>query len=294
MTTAVRKHPDWIKVRAPTSPEYFRTKALLDELKLHTVCQEAHCPNIGECFSHRTATFMLMGDVCTRNCPYCAVAHGKTRPLDPDEPRRVADAVARLGLSHVVVTSVDRDDLTDGGAAHFAATARAIKQTAPTARVEVLVPDFKGSHTSVDAVVHSPVDIYNHNLETVPRLYKKARPGGRYERSLDVLKHAKSTARSLGRELMSKAGVMLGLGEEVDELMAVLRDLRDVECDILTMGQYLRPTTDHLPVIRYVTPAEFADLRSQALALGFRHVESGPLVRSSYHAWEHVAPSAKA
>ena len=288
MTTAVRKHPDWIKVRAPTSPEYFRTKALLDELKLHTVCQEAHCPNIGECFSHRTATFMLMGDVCTRNCPYCAVAHGKTRPLDPDEPRRVADAVARLGLSHVVVTSVDRDDLTDGGAAHFAATARAIKQTAPTARVEVLVPDFKGSHTSVDAVVHSPVDIYNHNLETVPRLYKKARPGGRYERSLDVLKHAKSTARSLGRELMSKAGVMLGLGEEVDELMAVLRDLRDVECDILTMGQYLRPTTDHLPVIRYVTPAEFADLRSQALALGFRHVESGPLVRSSYHAWEHV------
>ncbi|HTY53950.1 MAG TPA: lipoyl synthase [Candidatus Binataceae bacterium] len=286
---AVRKHPDWIKVRAPTSPEYFRTKALLDELKLHTVCQEAHCPNIGECFSHRTATFMLMGDVCTRNCPYCAVAHGKTRPLDPDEPRRVGDAVARLGLSHVVVTSVDRDDLSDGGAAHFAATARAIKQSAPTARVEVLVPDFKGYHSSVDQVVHAPVDIYNHNLETVPRLYKKARPGGNYERSLDVLNHAKATARGLERELLTKAGVMLGLGEEIEELMSVLRHLRAVECDILTLGQYLRPTTDHLPVARYVTPAEFADLRTQALALGFRHVESGPLVRSSYHAWEHVS-----
>src|SRR5580704_10111135 len=227
-----RRHPDWIKVRAPTAPEYFRTKALLDELKLHTVCQEACCPNIGECFSHRTATFMLMGDVCTRNCPYCAVAHGKTRALDPDEPRRVADAVARLGLSHVVVTSVDRDDLADGGAAHFAATARAIKQSAPTARVEVLVPDFKGSHTSVDEVVHSPVDIYNHNLETVPRLYKKARPGGHYERSLDVLKHAKNTARALSRNLLTKAGVMLGLGEEVSEVMEVLRDLRGVQCDI--------------------------------------------------------------
>ena len=286
---AVRKHPDWIKVRAPTSPEYFRTKALLDELKLHTVCQEAHCPNIGECFSHRTATFMLMGDVCTRNCPYCAVAHGKTRPLDPDEPRRVGDAVARLGLSHVVVTSVDRDDLSDGGAAHFAATARAIKQSAPTARVEVLVPDFKGYHSSVDQVVHAPVDIYNHNLETVPRLYKKARPGGNYERSLDVLNHAKATARGLERELLTKAGVMLGLGEEIEELMSVLRHLRAVECDILTLGQYLRPTTDHLPVARYVTPAEFADLRTQALALGVRHVESGPLVRSSYHAWEHVS-----
>ena len=285
---AVRKHPDWIKVRAPVSPEFFRTKALLGELKLHTVCQEACCPNIGECFSHRTATFMLMGDVCTRNCPYCAVAHGKTRALDPDEPRRVADAVARLGLSHVVVTSVDRDDLGDGGAAHFAATARAIKQHAPAARVEVLVPDFKGYHSSVEEVVRSPVDIYNHNLETVPRLYKKARPGGHYERSLDVLKHAKDTARSLGRELLTKAGVMLGLGEEVEELVAVLRDLRTVECDILTLGQYLQPTCDHLPVVRYVDPAEFAELRSRAMALGFRHVESGPLVRSSYHAWEHV------
>ncbi|MGD0073318.1 MAG: lipoyl synthase [Candidatus Binataceae bacterium] len=285
---AVRKHPDWIKVRAPVSQEFFRTKAMLGELRLHTVCQEACCPNIGECFSHRTATFMLMGDVCTRNCPYCAVAHGKATPLDADEPRRVADAVARLGLSHVVVTSVDRDDLRDGGAAHFAATARAIKQSAPAACVEVLVPDFKGNHASVETVVHSPVDIYNHNLETVPRLYKTSRPGGRYDRSLDVLKHAKDTARGLGREILTKAGLMVGLGEEVDELMAVLRDLRTIECDILTLGQYLQPSRDHLPVFRYLDPAEFADLRERATALGFRHVESGPLVRSSYHAWSHV------
>jgi lipoic acid synthetase len=283
-----RKHPDWIKVRAPVSPEYFRTKELLKQMRLHTVCQEACCPNIGECFSHRTATFMLMGDVCTRNCPYCAVTHGKARPLDPQEPRRVAEATAQLGLAHVVVTSVDRDDLADGGAAHFAATARAIKQLNPATRVEVLVPDFQGLYASVEQVVQAPVDIYNHNIETVPRLYKTARPGGRYARSLDVLRHAKDTARLLQRDLLSKAGVMLGLGEEPDEVMAVLADLRAVECDIITLGQYLRPSKDHLEVVRYVPPAEFAELRERALALGFRHVESGPLVRSSYHAWEHV------
>ncbi len=283
---AERRHPDWIKVRAPASPEYFRTKSILAGLKLHTVCQEACCPNIGECFSHRTATFMLMGDVCTRNCPYCAVAHGKVRPLDPDEPRRIADAVAKLALNHVVVTSVDRDDLPDGGAAHFAATARAIKSMLPATRVEVLVPDFQGSFESVETVVASPIEVYNHNVETVPSLYKTARPGGRYDRSLAVLRHAKSTGR--GRNLLTKTGIMLGLGEERDELLAVLRDLRDVECDILTLGQYLRPSKDHLPVARYVPPGEFAELRRDALALGFRHVESGPLVRSSYHAWEHV------
>jgi lipoic acid synthetase len=285
---AERKHPDWIKVRAPTSPEYFRTRALLTELKLHTVCQEASCPNIGECFGHRTATFMLMGDVCTRNCPYCAVAHGKVRPLDPDEPRRIAEAVARLSLQHVVVTSVDRDDLPDGGAAHFAATARAIKSALPAARVEVLVPDFKGAHESVAAVVESPVDIYNHNIETVPSLYRKCRPGGRYHISLDVLAHAKKAASEQGRELLTKAGLMLGLGEERDELLGVLRDLRAVGCDILTLGQYLRPSADHLPVVRYVPPEEFAELKEITTALGFRHAESGPLVRSSYHAWEHV------
>jgi lipoyl synthase len=285
---AERRHPDWIKVRAPTSPEYFRTRDILGELKLHTVCQEACCPNIGECFSHRTATFMLMGDVCTRNCPYCAVAHGKTRPLDPDEPRRVAEAVARLDLQHVVVTSVDRDDLRDGGAAHFAATARAIKALLPAARVEVLVPDFQGVFDSVETVVRAPIDVYNHNIETVPSLYKAARPGGQYDRSLAVLRHAKETARGLGRELLTKAGVMLGLGEERGELATVIRDLRAVECDILTLGQYLRPSAQHIPVARYVPPAEFAEIKIEALALGFRHVESGPLVRSSYHAWEHV------
>jgi lipoyl synthase len=285
--TAVKK-PDWIKVRAPSSAEYVRTRSLLTELKLHTVCQEAGCPNIGECFSNRTATFMLMGDVCTRNCPYCAVIHGRARPLDADEPRRIAAAVARLGLRHVVVTSVDRDDLPDGGAAHFAATAVAIKALSPAARVEVLVPDFKGAHASVETVVEAPVEIYNHNIETVPSLYRKCRPGGRYEISLDVLAHAKRTARGHGRELLTKAGIMLGLGEERDELMGTLADLRGVECDILTLGQYLQPSRDHLPVARYLTPAEFAEIKTDALALGYRHVESGPLVRSSYHAWEHV------
>ncbi|HLK84999.1 MAG TPA: lipoyl synthase [Candidatus Binataceae bacterium] len=287
-----RRHPDWIKVRAPTAPDYFRTRDLLAQLRLHTVCQEAHCPNIGECFSHRTATFMLMGDVCTRNCPYCAVAHGKARPLDPDEPRRIAEAVARLGLEHVVVTSVDRDDLADGGAAHFAATARAIKRLSPLSRVEVLVPDFKGSYPSIDAVVQAPVAIFNHNIETVPSLYRKARPGGNYRRSLDVLAHAKEAARELAQrrdeKLLTKAGMMLGLGEERAEIDEVLRDLRSVGCDILTLGQYLRPSPDHLPVQRYVTPDEFAELRASALARGFRHVESGPLVRSSYHAWQQV------
>jgi lipoic acid synthetase len=285
---ADRRHPDWIKVRAPSSPEYLRTRALLTELKLHSVCQEACCPNIGECFSHRTATFMLMGDVCTRNCPYCAVIHGRARPLDPDEPRRIAEAVTRLGLQHVVVTSVDRDDLPDGGAAHFAATASAIKAACPATRVEVLVPDFKGFHASVETVVKSPVDIYNHNIETVPRLYRQCRPGGRYELSLDVLAHAKKVAREARRDLLTKAGMMLGLGEERDDLMRTLADLRSVECDILTLGQYLQPSRDHLPVVRYVTPDEFAEIKTAALALGFRHVESGPLVRSSYHAWEHV------
>ncbi|MDO8434558.1 MAG: lipoyl synthase [Candidatus Binatus sp.] len=285
---AERRHPDWIKVRAPVSPEYFRTKSILGELKLHTVCQEACCPNIGECFSHRTATFMLMGDVCTRNCPYCAVAHGKVRPLDADEPRRIAEAVAKLGLEHVVVTSVDRDDLEDGGAAHFAATARAIKAESPAARVEVLVPDFQGSFASVETVVASPIDVYNHNIETVPSLYRNVRPGGNYARSLAVLRHAKTAARSSGKRMFTKAGVMLGLGESTTELLEVIGDLRGVGCDILTLGQYLRPSKEHIEVARYVTPAEFAELKLEALAMGFHHVEAGPLVRSSYHAWEHV------
>jgi lipoic acid synthetase len=283
-----RQHPDWIKVRAPVSPEFVRTKSILAESKLHSVCQEARCPNIGECFSHRTATFMLMGDVCTRNCPYCAVIHGRTRPLDADEPRRIAEAVAKLGLQHVVVTSVNRDDLADGGAAHFAATARAIKSALPSTRVEVLVPDFQGSFESVDTVVESPIDVYNHNIETVPSLYRTARPGGQYDRSLAVLRRAKRSGREIDKVMQTKAGIMLGLGEATAELMGVLRDLREVECDIVTLGQYLRPSSEHLPVARYVTPDEFAELKIEALKLGFRHVESGPLVRSSYHAWEHV------
>ena len=283
-----RKHPDWIKVRAPASPEYFRTKAILGGLKLHSVCQEACCPNIGECFSHRTATFILMGDVCTRNCPYCAIAHGTVRPLDGDEPRRIGEAVARLGLQHAVVTSVNRDDLPDGGAAHFAATAHAIKTMHPPARVEVLVPDFQGSFASVETVVRSPIDIYNHNIETVPSLYRAVRPGGNYERSLGVIRHAKDSARRLDKPMLTKTGVMLGLGETNGELLDVIRDLRGVGCDILTLGQYLRPSAEHIPVARYVPPAEFADLKTAALAMGFRHVESGPLVRSSYHARDQV------
>ncbi|HUO04196.1 MAG TPA: lipoyl synthase [Candidatus Binataceae bacterium] len=284
-----RRHPEWIKVRAPASPEYFRTKAILAGLRLHSVCQEASCPNIGECFSNRTATFMLMGDVCTRNCPYCAVAHGRVRSLDPDEPRRIAEAVAKLRLQHVVVTSVNRDDLSDGGAAHFAATAEAIKAMLPATRVEVLVPDFQGALSAVDAVARSPIDIYNHNIETVPSLYRTVRPGGNYERSIAVLRHAKVASRTIGKDLLlTKAGVMLGLGEERDELLRVLHDLRDAGCDILTLGQYLRPSAEHLPVARYVPPDEFAQLKREALAMGFHHVEAGPLVRSSYHAWEHV------
>ena len=275
-------------MRAPASAEYLRTRALLAELKLHTVCQEACCPNIGECFGHRTATFMLMGDVCTRNCPYCAVTHGRVRPLDPDEPRRIAEAVTRLGLQHVVVTSVDRDDLDDGGAAHFAATARAIKQATPCTRIEVLVPDFKGSRRSVETVVRAPINVYNHNVETVPSLYRKCRPGGHYDVALEILAYAKELALNSAGGILTKTGIMLGLGEERGELMRVLDDLRAVDCDILTLGQYLRPSGDHLPVVRYVPPAEFAELKLDALALGFRHVEAGPLVRSSYHAWEHA------
>jgi lipoic acid synthetase len=279
-----RRHPEWIKVRAPSGEAFHDTKALMRGLQLHTVCEEAHCPNIGECWGHRTATFMLMGDVCTRNCAFCAVAHGRPVTLDPEEPGRVAEAVARLALRHVVVTSVDRDDLADGGAHHFAATARAIKRLLPSCTVEVLVPDFQGHEAAVDVVVDSPIDVFNHNTETVPRLYKRARAGGQYQRTLAVLRRA----RERRPNLLTKTGLMLGIGEERAELSAVFADLQRVNCNILTLGQYLRPTADHLPVERYLPPEEFADLRQEALRFGFRHVESGPLVRSSYHAWEQV------
>jgi lipoic acid synthetase len=229
---------------------------------------------------------MLLGDVCTRNCGFCAVAHGRPRTVDADEPRRVAEGVARLGLRHVVVTSVDRDDLPDGGAAHFAATARAIKATLPDCRIEVLVPDFKGRSASVVEVAEAPIDVFNHNLETVPRLYPTVRAGARYDRSLGVLREAKAIRAGF----LTKAGLMLGLGEQETELLSVFTDLRAVDCDVLTLGQYLRPSPEHLAVERYVHPDEFAELRERALALGFRHVEAGPLVRSSYHAWTHVPP----
>ena len=288
MSTAVaRRHPPWLKVRAPGGPGFAETMATVRELGLHTVCQEARCPNIGECWGHRTATFMLLGDTCTRNCGFCAVTHGRPLAVDPAEPLRVASAVARLGLRHVVVTSVNRDDLADGGAAHFAATAGAIKRLLPGCRVEVLVPDFQGNLASVAEVVASPIDVFNHNLETVPRLYRRVRAGARYARSLAVLEAANG-----GRDrLLTKTGLMLGLGETQEELASVFRDLRSIGCDILTLGQYLRPSGEHLPVERYVPPEEFTALGAEALALGFRHVEAGPLVRSSYHAWSHVPPA---
>jgi lipoic acid synthetase len=281
-----RRHPPWLKVRAPGGPGFVATATAVRELGLHTVCQEARCPNVGECWGHQTATFMLLGDVCTRNCGFCAVAHGRPTAVDADEPRRVALGVARLGLRHVVVTSVDRDDLPDGGAGHFAATAAAIKRGVPGCRVEVLVPDFKGREDSVATVVGAPIDVFNHNLETVPRLYPRARAGARYGRSLAVLRAAKARRP----DVLTKAGLMVGLGETAGELSKVFGDLRDAGCDVLTVGQYLQPSPAHLPVERYVPPEEFDALREEALRLGFRHVEAGPLVRSSYHAWAHVPP----
>lgn len=282
--SVVRRHPEWIKVRAPSGEAFFETKRLVKDLRLHTVCEEAHCPNVGECWGHKTATFMLLGDVCTRNCAFCAVSHGRPMAVDPDEPARVAEGVVRLGLQHVVVTSVDRDDLPDGGAGHFARTAEAIKARVPNCTVEVLVPDFRGAPTAVDAVVGAPIDVLNHNTETVPRLYKRVRPGAKYERSLNLLRRAKA----LRPGLSTKTGLMLGLGEERAELLPVFADIAATGCSILTLGQYLRPSSTQLPVARYVPPEEFAALRDAALQLGFRHVESGPLVRSSYHAWQHV------
>jgi lipoyl synthase len=282
--TARRRHPPWLKVRLPGGPGYGETRALVRELGLHTVCEEAACPNIGECWAHRTATFMLLGDTCTRNCAFCAVTHGRPLEVDLEEPEKVAEAVARLALAHVVVTSVDRDDLPDGGAGHFAATARAIKRRVPSTRVEALVPDFRGRLASVRTVVEAPVDVFNHNVETVPRLYKQVRPGARYERSLAVLE----AAADPNKRRVTKAGLMVGIGERTDEVRAVLRDLRAVGCDIVTIGQYLRPSATNAPVDRYVHPSEFDALRQEAVAMGFGHVEAGPLVRSSYHAWGQV------
>jgi len=280
-----RRHPDWIRVRIPGGPGWARTREVVAESGVATVCEEARCPNLAECWAHGTATFMLMGDTCTRNCGFCAVSHGRPKPLDPGEPERLARAVERLGLVHAVVTSVDRDDLPDLGAGHFAAAVRAIKDRVPACSVEVLTPDFQGRREAVETVARTPLSIYNHNLETVPRLYKRVRAGARYERSLDVLRWAGEVRDG---QRFTKAGLMLGLGESTEEVVEVLRDLRSVGCDILTLGQYLRPGRDHLPVERYLDPSEFEELGAEARRMGFAHVESGPLVRSSYHAWSHV------
>ena len=274
------RKPAWLKVRAPGGANYIRLKRLLHDANLHTVCEEAHCPNIGECWEDATATFMILGDVCTRNCGYCAIAHGTPVWEDREEPERIGQATARLGLAHVVITSVNRDDLADGGAAHWAATIRAVRRHAPGCRIEVLVPDFLGLASAIDTVLDAGPDVFNHNTETVPRLYKVARHGGRYERTLDVFRRVRQRAPAL----VTKSGVIVGLGEERDELLATLRDLREVGVSILTLGQYLRPSPAHLPVSRYYHPDEFVALAEAGRAMGFAHVEAGPLVRSSYHA----------
>ena len=276
--------PSWLKVRAPGSPKYLELQSLMSGLGLNTVCQEARCPNIGECWHHGTATFMILGDVCTRACGYCAVSHGKPATLDLDEPARVADAVKTLGLQYVVVTSVDRDDLKDGGATIFAETITRTRAAVPGIRIEVLIPDFQGHEAPLRAVLDAGPDVLNHNTETVPRLYRLARSGGKYPRTLELLERAKAYAP----HIPTKTGLMLGLGEEHDEVVETLRDLRRVGVEILTIGQYLRPTSSHLPMVRYYHPDEFAELKRIALALGFGHVESGPLVRSSYHAHEQA------
>lgn len=279
-----QRKPRWLKVRAPGGPEYLRLKHLMRGLELNSVCEEAHCPNIGECWEAGTATFLIMGDVCTRACPYCAIAHGRPAELDEDEPRRVAEAVQRLRLRHCVITSVDRDDLPDGGAWIFAETIREIRRRAPQCSIEVLTPDFQGDPAAVRTVIAARPEIFNHNMETVRRLHRVARPGGRYDRSLSVLR----LARELDDGLLVKTGIMLGLGEEREDIDELMDDAVAAGVQILTLGQYLRPSTDHRPIARYVSPEEFAEWKRVGEARGLLHVESGPLVRSSYHAREQV------
>jgi lipoic acid synthetase len=274
------RKPPWLKVRAPGGPNYLRLRHRMREWNLHSVCEEAHCPNIGECWEDATATFMILGDVCTRNCGYCAVTHGKPQWEDREEPERIGRAAAALDLDFVVITSVNRDDLADGGAAHWAATIRAVRALAPACRVEALIPDFQGSADALRTVIDAAPAVLNHNIETVPRLYKVARHGGRYERALELFRRARAAAPGL----VTKSGLIVGLGETREELSATMRDLRAVDVNILTLGQYLRPSAQHLPVARYYHPDEFRELAEEGRALGFRHVEAGPLVRSSYHA----------
>ena len=277
--------PDWLKVRFPGGPSYLRLRQLVQGQRLHTVCEEAHCPNIGECWEQGTATLLLLGDVCTRACGFCAIASGRPTDLDADEPARVATTVQELGLRHAVLTSVTRDDLPDGGASIFAASIRRIRQLSPDCVIEVLIPDLQGNWSALAAIMEAAPAVLNHNLETVPRLYGRVRPKAIYAQSLDLLRRA----RGLGPRAITKSGVMVGLGESQNELIEVFRDLRCAGVDVLTVGQYLRPSAWHLPIDRYYAPDEFASLREEALGLGFQHVEAGPLVRSSYHAANHVA-----
>ena len=275
------RKPDWIRVRAPSSPRFHEIKQILREHRLHTVCEEASCPNIGECFGKGTATFMIMGDVCTRRCPFCDVGHGRPLPLDPEEPANLARTIAALDLRYVVVTSVDRDDLRDGGAQHFVDCIRAVRERSPRTRIEVLVPDFRGRmERALDVLAQAPPDVMNHNLETVPRLYKVARPGADYAHSLALLRAFKARFP----DIPTKSGLMVGLGETDDEIVEVMRDMRAHAIDMLTIGQYLQPTQGHLPVLRYVHPDTFAMFEREAYAMGFRHAAVGALVRSSYHA----------
>ena len=276
--------PAWLRARAPVGDNYHDLKKLARSLNLHTVCESAQCPNIGECWHHRTATFMMLGNTCTRRCGFCAVPKGRPEPIDFDEPRRVAEAVAALGLKFAVITSVNRDDDILGGARAFVMVIEEIRRQAPGCQVEVLIPDFQGNEEAIRLVVEARPEILNHNTESVPRLYRAVRSGARYERTLRLLQHAKE----INPNTVTKSGVMVGLGEEMDELLAVYRDLASVGVNVLTIGQYLRPSKDHLPIARYYTPDEFALMKREALAMGFRHVESGPLVRSSYHAHEQA------
>lgn len=275
------KKPDWIRAKAPSGEQFYEIKRILREQKLHTVCEEASCPNIGECFGKGTATFMVMGDICTRRCPFCDVGHGRPKPLDADEPRHLAETIAQLRLKYVVITSVDRDDLRDGGAEHFAECIRQTRALSPATRIEVLVPDFRGRlDIALQLLSASPPDVMNHNLETVPRLYRQARPGSDYLHSLKLLRNFKQ----MHPEVTSKSGIMVGLGETDEEIVQVMHDMRAHDIDMITIGQYLAPSNSHLPVLRYMPPAQFQALEAQAYALGFKHAAVGALVRSSYHA----------
>ena len=279
------KKPEWIRAKLPSGGQFMEIKRILREQKLHTVCEEASCPNIGECFSKGTATFMIMGDICTRRCPFCDVGHGRPNPLDPEEPKHLAETVAALKLKYVVITSVDRDDLRDGGAGHFADCIKAIRELSPSTQIEVLVPDFRGRlDIALEILAATPPDVMNHNLETAPRLYKQARPGADYKHSLELLKRYKA----LRPDVATKSGIMVGLGEDDEEVREVMRDMREYDIDMITIGQYLQPTDGHLPVLRYVSPQMFKTFETEALDMGFKHAAVGAMVRSSYHADEQA------